>query len=203
MALNQDQRKFLRLLDDLWLRRTRDLRRVVTGPGVASKKKFTKEMRNKQRDKMLDAAYDALLKKYGKKELYQVTDKCHKRYIKGYGIQDRFERMWTWVERKLSGPIVYAFWRGDRCLYVGKGNTPDRLWSYKRSIFLKEAKFLEVWEVCTRSALPKAECLATHLFEPKHNDVMPARKKWSKKCPICSKMRKIKREIRSLFKMKG
>lgn len=202
MTGKQAAKRFSRLLDELWQRRTRDLRRKVTGPGKVPSKKFSTGIRDKQVEKMLDAAYDALVRRLAKKEFNWVVADSHQRHLKG-SIRDRFDRVWSLVKTRLKGPIVYAFWRGDKCLYVGKGKSPKRLRSYRMSVQLREADLLEVWEVPYLSELSRAECLAVHLFEPAHNENMPAQEKRARKCPICRELVKIENELWSLFRMKG
>ena len=110
--------------------------------------------------------------------------------------------MFNWAERSLRGPIVYSFWRGRKCLYVGKGKSYRRLHSYKKSIYLSSGSSLEVWQIRTKRALPRAECLAVHLFAPRDNEKKAARVKWGSKCPICRKHDLIRDEISSLLRLK-
>jgi hypothetical protein len=111
--------------------------------------------------------------------------------------------MFQWARRKLRGPIVYSFWKGKSCLYVGKGKSYRRLRSYKKTIFLRPGHSLEVWQVKTKRALPSAECLAIHLFSPRYNENKPARVKWGGKCPICRMHDFVQEEISSLLRLKG
>ncbi len=202
MTGKQAAKRFSRLLDELWQRRTGALRRLVPGAAKGKRKKFTKKKRDQLIDKILDAAHQALVRKHGWKEYRKATNRSRQRHIKGFGIKDRYQRIIRWA-KKIRGPIVYTFWRGNKCLYVGKGNTYRRLRNYKKSIYLKDADLLEVWPVISKKHLAKVECLAMHLFEPRDNVIGPARKKWERKCPVCKNLRKLKRELKSLFRMKG
>ena len=65
----------------------------------------------------------------------------------------------------------------NRCLYVGKGKSRGRLKHYERTFYLKEADLLEVYDVQSTSLLPRVECLAVHLFDPRDNRAKPARRK--------------------------
>jgi len=201
MAKKKAARRFLRLLDDLQQRRAGKLRRMVVGGTKGPKREFSGKVRSKLTRKMMDAAGEVLVRRYARPEFRKTIGRGRQRHIKGHGIKKRFDCIWEWAKRKLDGPIVYTFWRGKKCLYAGKGNSYRRLWSYRKTIYLKEADLLEVWEVKKRE-LPKVECLAVHLFEPRYNEVKPARVKYSKKCPVCQRLRKIKRELRSLFRLK-
>ncbi|MGC9261430.1 MAG: hypothetical protein ACP5I8_15300, partial [Phycisphaerae bacterium] len=53
-----------------------------------------------------------------------------------------------------------------------------------------------------RSDLAKAECLATHLFNPSGNGIGPAKQKYGKKCPVCWAKNEIKRDIEALFRLR-
>ena len=203
MTSKQAAKRFSRLLDELWQRRTGALRRLVPGAAKGKRKKFTKKKKDQLVRKMLDAAHQVLVQRYARKELKKAAGKSRRKRIKGFGIQDRYKRMREWADSKLRGPIVYSFWRGKKCLYVGKGKSPRRLRSYKKSIYLKEASLLRVWEVGAQKRLPKVECLAVHLFKPRDNLIGPARKKWAQKCPVCHSLRKIKKDLKHLFSMKS
>jgi len=108
----------------------------------------------------------------------------------------------AWSEARLEGPIVYAFGRGRKCLYVGKGSSWKRLCSYVKSAYLLQATCVEVFCITTRSQLGKTECLATHLFNPRDNKMKASRTKWGKACPICKKHDEVQKDLKSLFKMK-
>jgi hypothetical protein len=84
---------------------------------------------------------------------------------------------------------------------VGKGKSWRRLRSYDRSAYL-HAQCIEVFEITSKSQLGKAECLATHLFEPRDQKVKPAKVKWGKACPICRKHDDVRDKLKTLFKMK-
>jgi hypothetical protein len=107
-----------------------------------------------------------------------------------------------WAEAKLDGPIIYVFWRGKCCLYVGKGITSRRLRNYRKSAYLLQATRVEVFEITHRSQLACAECLATHLFRPRDNRVKAAKVKWGKSCPICKQHDAVRSELRDLFRMR-
>ena len=109
-----------------------------------------------------------------------------------------------WARRVSDGPIIYAFWREKKCLYVGKGKSYRRLKHYEKSVYLIYADCVEAWEVGSKARLPRAECLAIHLFSPRDNKQKKAAKvKWGKSCPICKKHDEAASEIASLLKLKA
>lgn len=178
--------KFVQVLDDAVERRTEQLRRLVISPNQGAPKKYTRTVRDRLKKKILLAASAVLVNEYATKELAKTVVRRRLRFIKGHGLTDRFDRLYRWAERKLDGPIVYAFWRGRKCLYVGKGKSRRRLRHYDKSVYLWHANALEVWQIKSKNRLPRAECLAIHLFKPRDNKQKKAAKvKWGKACPIC------------------
>jgi hypothetical protein len=193
--------QFERVLDEAIERRTNQLRRLVISPDQGAPKQYTKSVRDRLKKRILSAASAVLVSEHAERELAKTFVRRRLRFIKGFGVSDRFDRLYGWARRKLNGPIVYAFWRGKRCLYVGKGKTRRRLKHYERSVYLWHATALEVWEIRTRNQLPRAECLAIHLFRPSDNKQKKAAKvKWGKVCPICKRHDQIASETASLLR---
>lgn len=194
--------QFANRLDELWTRRTANLRALVIPRGAGKPAGFSRQHRKRSVNKLLDIATEVLLKRDGKREFKRLCESRFLKRIKGRGLLDRGERLVHWARETLSGPIVYAFWRGRQCLYVGKGKSWKRLRSYIRSAYLYSADCIEVFCIEGRSQVAKAECLATHLFEPRDKRVKPARVKWGKACPICRKHDDIRHELKTLFRMR-
>jgi hypothetical protein len=193
---------FNRQLDDLWRRRTAELRCLVHGAKPGRSVAFSRQGRDKAIAAILATATSLFLKNEGAREFRNVTNGRRLWRIKGRGLIDRGNHLSIFSQGYPKTPIVYVFWRSKRCLYVGKGNNGGRLRSYAKSAYLREASCIEVFEVRSKSLIGKAECLATHLFRPRDNKVKAARQKWGKKCPICRGHDQLRAEVRSLFKMK-
>lgn len=193
---------FLVQLDNLWKRRTAVLRSLVVSRGAGQPPKFSRAVRDHLIEELLDDATELLIKSTGHKEFKKVVSERRLRQIRGHGLLNRGRNLMRWVEAELDGPIVYAFWRSNRCLYIGKGKTPGRLWHYERSAYLIQATCLKVFLVPRVSELGKAECLATHLFQPRDQKIIPAKAKWGKECPVCQQHDAIREELSMLFKMK-
>jgi len=195
------EKKFARKLDDLWRRRTASLRATVIPRGVGQPPRFTRQVREGLINDLLDDATQLLLRKYGWEAFSKVVASRRLKQMKGHGLLSRAKNLLSWAESKIDGPIIYAFWRGSKCLYVGKGNTWKRLRSYDHSAYLN-AQSIEVFQITSKSQLGKAECLATHLFEPRDKKVKPAKVKWGKACPICRRHDNVRNQLKTLFKMK-
>jgi hypothetical protein len=195
-------KQFVRKLDNLWTRRTSELRAMVIPRGVGKPTAFSRQLRERLINRLLDDATKLLLRREGKKEFFEVVSQRHLRQIKGRGLMQRGRNLISWARAKFSTPIIYSFWKGKKCLYVGKAANWRRLRGYERSAYLLGASAVEIFTVGSKSQLCKAECLATHLFAPRDLKVKPARVKWGKACPICRKHDRVHRELKMLFKIK-
>jgi hypothetical protein len=196
--------EFLDLLDQVIRRRTEAIRRlVISEQGQGAPKQFNKSIRNKLRTKLLDSASKILVREKAHRAFNKLVVRKKLRHITGYGIDGRFDHIYEWARGKFRGPIVYVFWNGKKCLYVGKGQSYKRLKHYKKSYYLKAAESLEVWLITTKSRLASAECLAIHLFDPQDNEKKAAKVKWGKKCPVCKRHDKLKDELDSLLSLKA
>jgi hypothetical protein len=195
-------KQFQRHLDEMWRRRTGSLRSLVIPRGVGKPPNFTRRVRQKLVNELLDIASEILVKRDGSAEFKDITRERRLMYIKGHGLLRRGRALVTWAQSRLKGPIVYVFWRRTHCLYVGKGGSWKRLRHYERSAYILQATCIEVFCVSNRSQLGKAECLATHLYVPRDKKVKPARVKWGKACPICRKHDSVRDELRGLFRLR-
>lgn len=195
-------KQFSKKLDDLWRRRTAELRALVIPRATGQPKRFSKSMREKLIDEILEYATRILVKKEGTKEFNTVVRRRALKGIKGRGLRDRGNKLISWAEDNFRGPIVYAFWNKKKCLYVGKGRNWKRLKDYKKSAYLNEAKQIEVFTIKSKSHLGKVECLAVHLFNPRDNEYKPAKSKWGKSCPVCEKHDHIYDDLHELFRIR-
>ncbi|SRR5258706_11561757 len=195
-------KQFNKHLDELWRRRTGSLRSWVIPRGAGKPPKFTRRVRQKLINELLDIASEILVNRDGRSELKNITRERRLMYVRGRGLLARGRTLLRWAESRLKGPMVYAFWRKSHCLYVGKGRSWKRLRHYERSAYMLQATCIEVFCVSSRSQLGKAECLATHLYEPRDRRVKPARVKWGKACPICRKHDSVRDELRGLFRLR-
>ncbi|MCJ7543601.1 MAG: hypothetical protein MUP47_03380 [Phycisphaerae bacterium] len=195
------EKQFNRTLDGLWQRRTAELRALVTPQGRGRHSVFTKRVRKKYVGRLLDVATRLLVRREGKRGFNRVVERRLLRFVRGRGLDSRLTHLLNWAKRKCPGPIVYAFWRAKKCLYVGKGASWRRLRHYDKSAYLIQATCLEVFCIHGKSHLAKAECLATHLFRPRDQKIKPARQRWGKACPICRKHDRIRKDLHALFKM--
>ena len=192
---------FDRELDDLWHRRTAPIRaHVRRRPGAP--KSLTKKGRENAIAALCRLAEQVICRRDARRELESIVRRSRRTVLRGRGLEARFGNIKTWAQKHLKGPIIYSFWRGNRCLYVGKGKSWRRLGAYQKSVYLRDASTLRVKMVRSPSYLPKAECLCTHLYEPRDNRAKAASKTYPQKCPICRATKQIRDEIRELFRMR-
>lgn len=191
--------QFHRKLDQLWKRQTENLRSLIQ-PKPGKPLAFTRATRNRLIAQLLELATQFLLRRSARRTFQETYVKRRLFHLRGRGRLERGESLVTFA-RSLSGPIVYVFWKGKHCLYVGKGKKPSRLVSHRKS-YGREADSVEVYLVRSRTSLPKAECLATHMFAPRDLAIRPSRVAWGKKCPVCALHDKIRRELFGLFAMR-
>jgi predicted GIY-YIG superfamily endonuclease len=192
-------KEFDRELNALWDSRIAYTRSLLKKP-IGRPKSFSKKDRDKRIRRLEELAVSILTnKKRAESELKKIT-----RYTKSMSLwgKDRYDKMVTWVKKK-PGPIVYSFWRKGKCLYIGQTKSAkERLRNYRKDKLFGMADRVKVHLLRGESHLGKAECLATHLYDPSGNRANPPEKKYSKKCPVCKAKREIKKDIESLFRMK-
>jgi hypothetical protein len=194
--------EFLSRLRRLMERRTDAIRRIVI-PSKGTPQKMDRKIRDRLRVDLLDSASQILVRERAKKEFQRLTGQRRLHFISGRGVENRFSDLYFWARSNLRGPIIYSFWKGRKCLYVGKGKSHRRLRGYRNSHYLIAADSVRVWQVRSRNKLPGAECLAVHLFNPTKNTNKPARVKWGRKCPICRRHDELKSDLDSLLRLKA
>lgn len=196
-------KRFEEKLDDLWRRRTANIRSLVRkrrGPP----QQFSKESREEGIGELQDIATDILLSRGAWEEFGKLVVSTRRNRISRGESKDT-NRLLSWASRVASGPTVYSFWKKKRCLYVGKAEKlKSRLSQYMgaKSAYITTGMTIKVHVIKRIGQLGKAECLAIHLFKPSDNRKKAAHRKWGRACPICSTHDLIKGELQSLFKMK-
>lgn len=189
--------QFINKLDKLWRQRTSALRMKIGLPAEGRGTNWSPRIRDHGRNQLLDLTTRLFLAR-ADKEVQKVTRRKLWKRLTGRGHDERFARLGMWAHR-ISGPIIYTFWRGGRCLYVGKGGNADRLRHYSDSIKVSGADRVRVYIIRGKSQLPKAECLLIHRFRPAKNKQKAARQKWGKVCPICARHDYLKDQLKNLF----
>lgn len=217
-------KEFDDILDDLFIRRTWDLRRDLHLATSKKPKEFSPVILRKKLEKLQKVATEILLRHGIGKALRQLVNRRYqyrRRELTGHGADERFEQLKLWakshVPRRL--PVVYSFWRGRRCLYVGRTGLSrskhnrhnplnghvliSRLNGHKdKRYFRSTGVSFDVFGVSQKRQLGEAECLAMHLYNPRDNERKAAHHKWGSGCQICKVHDHVREDLASLFKQK-
>jgi hypothetical protein len=161
---------------------------------------WTREYREQRIGKILRLA-EIILLPTARKELKKIIIPPKRKMISG-PKRDRGERIYAWARTAFPrGPILYSFWKGKNCIYVGVGESYRRIGHYKKSKYMdkSEAGSLKISSVAGRSYLHSVECLANHLYWPKDNIAKPRKTRYSKSCIVCNKLKNIEDTLRLLL----
>lgn len=142
------------------------------------------------------------------KEAFTDAFVCkHQWHVRRDGINTRRMRkkaFRVWFDEKIHGHnCVYIFWSKKTCEYVGRtirgkgrpSSAFDKWW-------FGRVTRIDVYCVSSPSVVPKVECLAIDLFDPRQNVNSSSHPKYAKKCPVCRSEKEIRRELRRLFPLK-
>jgi hypothetical protein len=198
--------KFERELQTLFRWRTCWLRKAIGKHQPGRPRIFN---RVRVRPKLWDLgelAAEILVRKRGRHQFHQMVDRKRQWHVKrgkGFGIDAKRENFKQWYETHVGNRnCVYVFWSSGKCMYVGRtlrGKGRPAGW-FDRAWFQQVTR-IDIYSVHRRSEVPKAECLAVHLFDPTGNKNWPSMTRYTKKCPICKATKEIDRELETIFRL--
>lgn len=198
------QSQFNGVLDRLYERRTDELRRILTGkPGPLLT--LTKKRRESKIRELQEIASKALAKKMAKRRFKRLVVEKKTWRTKGWGTDKKKKIFRAWIRRKISSKRgkVYIFWYQRECAYVGRtrgrGTRPSH--HFKRNWFNGTTR-IDVYVARQRRSIPQLECLAIHRFCPTRNRVKAAKENWTPKCPLCAVHKKIRTEMRKIYRFR-
>ena len=200
-----NQGQFNRRLDRLYEKRTGWLRTVLTVANPGPVPKLTKTQRERAISVLQDIASSALAKKMAQREFLGSGAKKKKWMTKGRGTTAKLKEFRTWAKRKIdkSSGKVYIFWNGKKCCYVGRtrgrGSRPSK--HFKRGWF-KGTTRIDVYMTPRNGDISRLECLAVHRYLPLRNKIKVAKENWTRRCPLCALHKKIKNEIRLIYRFR-
>lgn len=196
--------QFNHTLDRLYERRTDKLRHIMTGkPGPLLT--LTKKRRERKIRELEEIASKALAKKMAKKGFKTLVIRKKTWRTKGWGTDKKQKIFRAWVRKKISPKRgkIYVFWRKRECRYVGRtrgrGSRPSH--HFKRGWFNGTTR-IDVYLAYQRRSIPLLECLAIHRFRPTRNKVKAAKQNWKPKCPLCAVHKKIRTELRKIYRFR-
>lgn len=203
MARSKD---FTRQLDALFQRRTHWLRHVIARPGSGRPPAFMRAHRETAIARLQELASQALADRLGRRVFREgVRQRRSWRVLasKGRGPREKKEAFDEWFEARIGHKnCLYVFWRGRRCIYVGRtARGGKRASSHFEKFWFQGVTRVDVYATRGKSSLPAMECVAQHRFNPKQNRVKAAAARWTKKCPLCAIHRDIRSELRGVFRL--
>jgi hypothetical protein len=198
---------FERRLNHLFERRTAWLYTAIGNKQPGRLHEFTKKKVGPRLGQLGEIASEILVRRRAKREFRKLTNgmrQWHVKRGKGYGVRAKKANFRKWYDRKIGHrSCIYVFWAKKDCSYVGRtsrGKSRPVGW-FDRYWFSKVTR-IDIYRVHRKSEVPKAECLAIHLFDPIENDNRPSIGKYTKKCPICKATKEIDQELRSIFRLR-
>ncbi|MBI1807002.1 MAG: GIY-YIG nuclease family protein [Ignavibacteria bacterium] len=199
-------KEFERQLDKLFLQRTHWLRNEVGLKKVGKPPIFDRSKVDKAIERLQLIASNALSSKLAKKEFNHFVSKRKNYLIKGRGPEAKKELFEIWFSKHFpkSKGLVYAFWgKKGKCIYVGRtGSHGSRPSSHFEKYWFPAVRRAKVFSVDGKSQIPKLECLAIHHFQPSRNKNKASTGKWTKACPLCETHKHIRKELRSIFRLR-
>ena len=203
--MSKYQSEFNHELDRLYHIRTDRLRHML-GPKIKGKSpKFNRDIRNRVIENLKEITAEALVKDFTRKEIKRRVEKKRSWLItrgKGVNLDAKKENFKEWYDKKCQGhrTCIYIFWRGRKCLYVGKTQKgPNRIISHIYDKRFGNPSRITLYLTRAKRNLPILECLAIHNFNPRINKTKAAKKKFTAKCPLCKRTRQIEKDLRRIF----
>ena len=199
------QGTFNHILDRLYRKRTSWLRTVLCEANPGRVPILVKKNRERAIRELQGVASDALARKMARREFRRSVKKRKSWRTKGRSTEEKRMAFRAWVRRKIDskGGKVYVFWQKKRCCYVGRtsgtGQRPAR--HFKRSWF-QAATRIDVYMAPRKRDIPRLECLAVHQFLPARNKLKAAKENWTPKCPLCALHKKIKTDLRRVYRFR-
>lgn len=199
--------EFRHELVGLFYRRTHWLRTLFEGPRPGQPPGLDRHHIRRAIATLQNLASEAFAHDLARDEFEQSVDfrrSWHAKRGKGRGADAKRTAFNQWFDDNVgAGPRIYAFWRRRVCAYVGKTSGSGRRISahFDKAWFISVTR-VDVYASTGKRALPALECLAIHRFQPRRNKFRAERKKWTRRCPLCSIHRSIEGELRDIFRLR-
>ena len=197
--------EFSRGLSELFERRTNWLKRAIGEVNPGPVLTFSKKKVMSRINRLCSLAREILSRKRARKALRKLEcRRWHPKKGKGFGRDQKQAVFKKWYERQIKQPnCVYIFWSRRKCEYVGRTlKGKGRPQSHFKQYWFGSVTQIDIMIVQQRRLVPMYECLAIDLYKPKRNLQKAARKRFSTKCPVCTVVKEIKDELKSLFKLR-
>ena len=123
---------------------------------------------------------------------------------KGHGRPAKRRSFKAWYDKNITTKnCVYAFWKGKKCLYAGRTlNGKGRPTHHFDKHWFGNTSRIDVYAFDRKRDVPRFECLLTHRAIPAYSRMKPSSKKFYSQCPICQAQKTIRKEVKSLFRLR-
>lgn len=199
------KKDYITELNRLFYKRTLWLREIVGIRRQGRPKKFNRRVVLKSIRKLNDIITHLNAGRYFRDVIYDRSDRPINYHIRGRGWEDQKYNFMRWFDNRINHRnVIYIFWKDRKnCLYVGRtgrgGTRPSNHFGTYKTYGVKR---VTIYKINGGRYLPMVECLAIHLFKPKHNRNKPTVPKWSQKCPVHEDHRDVREEIKAIFRIK-
>lgn len=195
---------FSRELNALFKKRTQRLRAEVAKARPGRPPVFRPSDINKGLNKLLKHTETWLLNSGSIDSMLDLYDHKKQWHARGTRLAARRKSFLAWFSKNVPHMnCVYIFWAGKKCRYVGRTrNGKSRPQNhFRKKWFAGVTKIVILSSKGGRDA-PKLECLAWHRYKPAENRIRPSRRKWHSKCQICEAQKRVRGEVRSIFRLR-
>lgn len=201
------RKQFDRGLNKLMRRRTAWLRSAIGRKLPGRAQSFTKAIVQPEIRRLTQIARKILTDQRARNEFSKGVHGRKRQWRvkgKGHGITSKQQNFRRWYAQNIRNlNCVYVFWAGYRCKYVGrtlkgKGRPAGHFVKY----WFRSVTRVDVYPVWKPTMVPMLECLAMDMFDPSENKNSSAKRKYAKKCPVCSTEKQIKNELKRIFRLR-
>ncbi|HUU90475.1 MAG TPA: hypothetical protein VM238_04615 [Phycisphaerae bacterium] len=204
MAKRKDLERVLQTLfrqETYWLRRAAGMTPKGAAPSL------TKAKRKRHIERLQKIALDMHVRKVARAEFAAHVEQkktWHVTKSKGYGRGQKKKSFAVWFNNNVRYKnCVYVFWAGKRCRYVGRTlRGKGRPQAHFDKHWFSGVTRIDIHSVKRPSVVPKLECLAMHRYNPSYTKYKAARKKWTKRCPICEMLKALRVEAMRAFPLR-
>lgn len=155
---------FRRTLDNLFRDRTFWLQNVMGRGRPGAPPGFGRKKVQRAISKLQTIASEALASKLAKAEFEKCIAKKKSWHVKGFGSEGKKRKFNAWFEKRVPyRSVVYAFWKGRRCVYIGKtSHGRGRPSNHFEKNWFGGVTRIDIYAVKGKRSLPSIECLAIH-----------------------------------------
>ena len=199
--------EFDRKLQKLFRDRTHWLRACLRRPTPGKAPSFNRKKVEAAIAKLLALATECQLRRHavdGIHDLYDLRKQWHVTSQKGFGLEAKRKAFIAWFAATSPHKnCVYVFWAKRKCRYIGRTlQGKNRPQSHFLKWWFPAVTRVDIYASRGARDVPKLECLATHRFKPRFSKIKPAARKRYSKCPICETHRLIRKEVKSIFRLR-